>query len=81
MAEFKFNRPYTDKQLNRQVKANEPVEMAIKRADEVVETVRKQAEKDERFAEYKDFAYERLDNPDNNPDNKAKDNKTKEADK
>lgn len=77
MAEFTFNRPYKDLKLKRVVKANEPVEMTIKRADEVVEKVRKQAEKEERFAEYKDFAYERLDAP----EDKAKDDKSKEADK
>lgn len=77
MAEFTFNRPYKDLKLKRVVKANEPVEMTIKRADEVVENVRKQAEDEQRFAEYADFAYERLDIPEDKTDDK----KNKEADK
>ena len=77
MAEFTFNRPYKDLKLKRVVKANEPVEMTIKRADEVVENVRKQAEDEQRFAEYADFAYEHLDVPEDKTDDK----KNKEADK
>lgn len=77
MAEFTFNRPYKDLKLRRTVKANEPVEMTIKRADEVVENVRKQAKDEQRFAEYADFAYERLDAPEDKTDDK----KNKEADK
>lgn len=59
MAIFKFNKNYRDKELNREVKANEPVEMTIKRADEVVKTVRKQSDK---FRGYEEFEYERIDN-------------------
>lgn len=77
MAEFTFNKQYYDLEKKRVVKADEPVEMTIKRADEVVEKVRKQAKEVKRFAEYKDFAYERLDAP----EDKAKDDKSKEADK
>lgn len=56
MAEFKFNKPYKDKELDRLVNANEKVKMTIKRADEIVETVRQSKG-------YEDFHYERLDKP------------------
>lgn len=56
MAEFKFNKPYKDKELDRLVNTNERVEMTIKRADEIVKTVRQ-------AKGYEDFEYERLDKP------------------
>lgn len=59
MAVFKFNKNYRDKQLKRTVKADEPVGMTIKRADEVVKNIRKQSN---RFKGYEDFNYERIDN-------------------
>lgn len=62
MAVFKFNKDYKDKELNRLVKANEPVEMTVKRADEVVKNIREQADK---FKDYADFDYERIDNKEN----------------
>lgn len=58
MATFKFNKDYRDKELKRDVKANENVEMTVKRADEVVKNIRKQSDK---FKGYEDFAYERVD--------------------
>lgn len=57
MAEFKFNKDYKDRELKRTIKANEPVEMTIKRADEVIENIRSQ-----NFKGYEDFEYERIDN-------------------
>lgn len=56
MALFKFSHRYKDKELKRPVEANEPVEMTIKRADEIVGTVQK-------VKGYEDFNYERLDKP------------------
>lgn len=56
MALFKFSHRYKDKELKRSVEADEPVEMTIKRADEIVDTVRK-------VKGYEDFHYERLDKP------------------
>lgn len=58
MAKVKFNMNYKDKELKRVVKANEPVEMTVKRADEIVKTVKGQSDK---FKGYDKFAYERLD--------------------
>lgn len=58
MAMVKFNKEYKDNQLKRNVKANEPVEMTLKRADELVETIRAQSDK---FKGYEDFDYERTD--------------------
>ena len=58
MAKIKFSHDYEDKELGRTIKANTPVEMTLKRADEAVENVRAQVDK---FPEYKDFGYERLD--------------------
>lgn len=59
MAVFKFNKDYRDKELGRRVKANEPVEMTVRRADEVIKNIRKQSDK---FKKYADFGYERIDN-------------------
>lgn len=61
MAKFKFNKPYQDHELKREVKAGEKVEMTIKRADELVNEIRKQAQKFPRFQDYRDFDYERVD--------------------
>ncbi|MTD30164.1 hypothetical protein [Planomicrobium sp. YIM 101495] len=60
MAEFKFNRNYRDKELKREVKAEELVEMTVKRADEVVKNIKAQSAT---YKEYADFGYERLDKP------------------
>ena len=54
MAKVKFNKTYKDLELDRIVKADEEVEMTLKRADELVETISKKAS---------DFNYERLDKP------------------
>ncbi len=54
MAKVKFNKTYKDLELDRIVKADEEVEMTLKRADELVETISKQAS---------DFNYKRLDKP------------------
>lgn len=54
----KFNKDYKDIVLKRDVKANEEVEMTVKRADELVETIRAQSKK---FKGYEDFDYERTD--------------------
>lgn len=59
MAVFKFNKNYRDKELKREVKAGEEVEMTIKRADEVVKNIRDQVDK---FKDYANFGYERIDN-------------------
>ena len=40
MAKVKFNNVYRDSKLNRLVKANEPIEMTLERADEVVEIIK-----------------------------------------
>lgn len=61
MAVVKFNKNYRDKELKREVKANEPVEMTVKRADQVVKNIRKQSDK---FKGYEDFGYERVDKED-----------------
>ena len=73
MAIFKFNKNYRDKELNREVKANEPVEMTIKRADEVVKTVRKQSDK---FQGYEEFEYERIDNKEQPADENPEENQS-----
>lgn len=56
MAKVKFNKSYRDKKLNRLIKANEPVEMTLERADEVVETI-----KGNKVKGYENFKYERVD--------------------
>lgn len=60
MAKVKFNKPFFDSEKDERVGANEPVEMTLKRADEIVEKVRKQSDK---FEGYADFSYERVDKP------------------
>lgn len=74
MAKFTFNKNYKDLELKRGVKAGEEVEMTIKRADEVVKTVKEKAKKEARFKAYKDFEYTRLDEP-GNKDDDSKDKK------
>ena len=69
MVKVKFNKSYRDKELGRKVPADEPVEMTLKRADEIVKTIKSSNE------HYKDFKYERLDKPD------EKDDKTEDKDK
>lgn len=58
MVLVKFNNNYRDKELKREIKANEPVEMTLARADEVVKNITEQAEK---FPGHKNFKYDRVD--------------------
>lgn len=58
MVMVKFNKDYKDKELKKVVKANEEIEMTVKRANELVETIRAQSDK---FKGYEDFDYERTD--------------------
>lgn len=60
MAKVKFNKSFKDVEKGERVGANEPVEMTLKRADEIVEKVRKQSDK---FEGYNDFSYERVGKP------------------
>lgn len=69
MAKFKFNKDYKDRELKRVVKTNEPVEMTIKRADQVIENIRSQSNV---FKGYEDFDYERIDNKEDKKDEKKK---------
>ena len=73
MAVFKFNKEYRDKELKRSVKANEPVEMTIKRADEIVKNIRKQSDK---FQGYEEFEYERIDNKEQPADENPEENQS-----
>lgn len=41
MAQFKVLKPYRDKDIGRELKANEEVEMTVKRANEVADTLKK----------------------------------------
>lgn len=61
MVKVAFNKDYNDKELERLVKVNEPVEMTVKRADEVVKRIQKQAKEKDQFKDYSDFSYERVD--------------------
>ena len=73
MAVFKFNKEYRDKELKRSVKAYEPVEMTIKRADEIVKNIRKQSDK---FQGYEEFEYERIDNKEQPADENPEENQS-----
>lgn len=70
MVLVKFNKDYNDKELERLVKADEPVEMTVKRADEVVRKIKKQADEKEQFKGYTDFNYERVDEETTDKDEK-----------
>lgn len=54
MAKFKVLKPYKDLEIGRKLEENEEVEMTIKRADEVAETLRKKG--------FKGKFLERIDN-------------------
>lgn len=56
MVLVKFNKEYKDVEIGL-VKANTPVEMTLKRADEAVKNIRAQSDK---FEGYDDFNYERV---------------------
>lgn len=60
---FKFNRDYTDLKLDRDIKAEEVVEMTQTRADEIVESIHKQASENPLYVDYKDFAFEKVAEP------------------
>lgn len=70
MVLVKFNKDYNDKELERLVKADEPVEMTVKRADEVIRKIKKQADEKEQFKGYADFNYERVDEETTDKDEK-----------
>lgn len=57
MAKVKFNKPYKDKELNKSIDKDEEVDMTLKRADEIVKTIKG------KFEGYDAFDYERLDKP------------------
>lgn len=57
---MKFNKNFKDKETGKLVEANKPVEVTLKRADEIVENIKKQADSDKRFGGWKDFSYERV---------------------
>nr|WP_289038274.1 hypothetical protein [uncultured Allobacillus sp.] len=65
MAKVKFNKVYHDKELGRKVEADEPVEMTLERADEVVKNIR-----DQKVKGYGEFNYERLDKQEEKQDSK-----------
>lgn len=69
MALVKFNQKYRDLELGRIVEADEEIEMTLKRADELVETINKQVE---------GFSYERLDEPETRETKDKEETKTKE---
>lgn len=74
MVMVKFNKDYKDKELKKEVKANEEVEMTLKRANELVENIRAQSNK---FKGYEDFNYERTDQEDKEAEEKTTEKKTK----
>lgn len=59
MAKVKFSHDYEDYELERKVKAKEPVDMTLKRADEIVEKIRGQALNHPNKG-YEQFGYERV---------------------
>lgn len=65
-----FNKKFINKDTNKIVEANEPIEMTKKRADEVVNTIKGSRE------DYEDFGYERAEVTQN-----VEENTDKESDK
>lgn len=57
MALVKFNKEFKNKETNEIIEANQEVDITLKRADEIVENIRKQTRK---FPKYKNFGYERV---------------------
>lgn len=55
MAKLQFNNKFRDKKTNKVVQANEPIEMTLTRADEVVKNIKG------KHKGYEEFGYERLD--------------------
>ena len=61
MAVVKFNKDYKDNELKRLVRAGEEVDMTIKRADNIVKSIKNQSNANRIYEDYKDFDYERVD--------------------
>lgn len=59
MAKVKFSHDYEDYELERKVKAKEPVDMTLRRADEIVKNIRGQALNYPNKG-YEQFNYERV---------------------
>ena len=57
MAKFKVLKPYIDRQIGRELRAGEDVEMTVKRSEEIAKTLKKKG--------YKGEFLERIDNKDN----------------
>lgn len=65
-----FNKKFINKDTNKIVEANEPIEMTKKRADEVVNTIKGSRE------DYEDFDYERAEVTENVEENTDKESDT-----
>lgn len=65
-----FNKKFINKDTNKIVEANEPIEMTKKRADEVVNTIKGSRE------DYEDFGYERAEVTQNMEENTDKESDT-----
>lgn len=55
-----FNRSFRDNETGKLVDANKPVDITLKRADEIVENITKLAETETRFKAWEGFKYERV---------------------
>lgn len=55
MAKLQFNKKFRDKETNKVIQANKPIDMTLTRADEVVKNIKG------KHKGYEDFSYERLD--------------------
>ena len=60
MVLMKFNKDFKNKDDGKLIKANTPVDVTLKRADEIVENINKLAETDTRFKAWEGFNYERV---------------------
>ena len=60
MVLMKFNKDFKDKETGKLVEANKPVEVTLKRADEIVANITKLTETETRFKAWEGFSYERV---------------------
>ncbi|MGF3072739.1 hypothetical protein [Facklamia sp. P12934] len=75
---IKFNLPYHDEKLKRDVKKDEVVEMAQTRADQIVKDIKAQAKKNSNWKAYEEFSYEKIVESKKETEPKQEATKTKE---
>lgn len=60
MVLMKFNKDFKNKDDGKLIKANTPVDITLKRADEIVKNITNQAKTKTHFKDWQGFSYERV---------------------